>query len=968
MPSPLFLRSRPRRRPFSLTSLASLASLAALVVTAGCAARAPESGEATGAIASSSSKADATPAVRATLSTLTSTLRPRPELAARFAPTASGFAASGARFSSLAARTPSLDPKTALAPRLAVELADRADQPLRLALARDASIAATLTPLDHAAVAGALDEGRVVYRDVAPSTDAIVASGEGWAELAWVLRDAQAPARFRFRAAAAPGLRWEAEGGEGLALVDEGGRARLHVAPPIAIDARGVRREATLRLDGDAVSVALDPRGLAYPIVLDPYIGTASWVRQIVDPPRREGPAMATIGGSVILFGGQGSAGPLGDGWSFDGVRWTPQLASAAPPARAYAVAGNAAGKAVLFGGGDGKADLHDTWTFDGATWTQVTTAHTPSLLHPTAAASLGAKLYALGDDGAGGAKLWSFDGADWTQEADGLAADAAGHLSATATELVYVASSTSDTWTWKYGAGWKKVVTASGSPEYAAIGAMAAIGGAPTIVDRHLSAFRWTGSAWTKTITGDASFEWSIEGGAGGAKLHFLAAPFLGGRQELWACDGATITQVHPEDAPQVSLGQDAFAVSAARSRATYLGDPRWTWEWDGKRWSRTARPSGMGIVFGMAGRGSTAIALLFGSSTTTLDTWSWDGSAWTKLTPAHPIAHDGFMPWMATIGDAASPVPVVVSPAGDGSSTTASKWDGADWVTIGTQAARPIAFGAFAASGVLFGATGADAETVSEYRLSPTGWTTESQRAVPALKAFAVRGEVATIGARALLHTVGAATPMKEWLTTDSAWAAVAIGGLSPRRQAHLATFGATVLHFGGADEDGAPADDLHALTTTLEYGVACGGDAECSSGVCAQGVCCNRACDGAASRCDLPETLGSCTPLKAACTSPTQLKGADGTDTDCTPYLCQAGGCLQKCTTSSECAGGYICDTASQKCTQPAASDASNGGCATRGPSETEGTGGARWGLAMCALVVASAVVARRRRARS
>lgn len=153
-------------------------------------------------------------------------------------------------------------------------------------------------------------------------------------------------------------------------------------------------------------------------------------------------------------------------------------------------------------------------------------------------------------------------------------------------------------------------------------------------------------------------------------------------------------------------------------------------------------------------------------------------------------------------------------------------------------------------------------------------------------------------------------------------------------------------------------APANDLHALTTTLEYGVACGADVECSSGVCAQGVCCNRACDGTASRCDLKDTLGTCTPLTAACTSPTRLKGADGTDTDCAPYLCQAGACLQKCATSSECAGGFICDTATSHCTAPATAEDS-GGCAV---STENGTRAELW---VSALVIASAFVARRRR---
>ncbi len=45
--------------------------------------------------------------------------------------------------------------------------------------------------------------------------------------------------------------------------------------------------------------------------------------------------------------------------------------------------------------------------------------------------------------------------------------------------------------------------------------------------------------------------------------------------------------------------------------------------------------------------------------------------------------------------------------------------------------------------------------------------------------------------------------------------------------------------------------------------ELGAACGAGEECLSGLCVDGVCCDKACDGSCEACNLPDTLGTCSP---------------------------------------------------------------------------------------------------------
>lgn len=96
-----------------------------------------------------------------------------------------------------------------------------------------------------------------------------------------------------------------------------------------------------------------------------------------VAPPARTGATLVDDlhDGYLLLFGGEGASGPLGDAWRFSGGSWSPLAAvgGAVPSPRTDAAAAyDAADNLVLLFGGIGASDtaLGDTWTYSGGSWT----------------------------------------------------------------------------------------------------------------------------------------------------------------------------------------------------------------------------------------------------------------------------------------------------------------------------------------------------------------------------------------------------------------------------------------------------------------------------------------------------------------------------------------------------------------------------------------------------------------------
>ena len=73
------------------------------------------------------------------------------------------------------------------------------------------------------------------------------------------------------------------------------------------------------------------------------------------------------------------------------------------------------------------------------------------------------------------------------------------------------------------------------------------------------------------------------------------------------------------------------------------------------------------------------------------------------------------------------------------------------------------------------------------------------------------------------------------------------------------------------------------------------------QCASNLCVDSVCCNTPCAGGCDNCNIPNSVGSCTPV---------IKGSAGSPS-CAPYLCNGGAnCPSACTVNADCAPGYGC----------------------------------------------------------
>ena len=146
-------------------------------------------------------------------------------------------------------------------------------------------------------------------------------------------------------------------------------------------------------------------------------------------PSPRSGAAMAALGNEIVLFGGFGvgpgspDAQSLGDTWTFDGSTWTPHDVPS-PAARDSAMMASLAGQVVLYGGrsqSDGLDYFDDTWTWDGSTWANIGVAGPPSrsnaVLVPLNGKLLlfGGECYCGGTSGTFYADTWTWDGATWT-------------------------------------------------------------------------------------------------------------------------------------------------------------------------------------------------------------------------------------------------------------------------------------------------------------------------------------------------------------------------------------------------------------------------------------------------------------------------------------------------------------------------------------------------------------------------
>ncbi len=264
------------------------------------------------------------------------------------------------------------------------------------------------------------------------------------------------------------------------------------------------------------------------------------------------------IGPATLLFAGDGPA-LLKDTWEWSGTAWT-QRTVPGPSGRFHHAMASLGGKIVLFGGNDLAKDLDDTWEWDGATWTQKMVTG-PSARHGHTMATFGGKIVLYGGSaGSFVGDTWEWDGAAWTQKMVTGPGNRYGHtMAATSTKVVVFGGvgAFADTWEWD-GATWaKNPVAIAASPSERAFSSSASLGGKVVLFGGQHDAnnilsdtWEWDGAAWTqRTMTigpspryhhGMTTFQGNVVV-FGGSPPSGSPTPWLG---DTWQWDGASWTK----------------------------------------------------------------------------------------------------------------------------------------------------------------------------------------------------------------------------------------------------------------------------------------------------------------------------------------------------------------------------------------------------------------------------------------
>jgi hypothetical protein len=331
-------------------------------------------------------------------------------------------------------------------------------------------------------------------------------------------------------------------------------------------------------------------------------------------PAERTGAAMAydPETGQVVMFGGLGDNGSLGDTWIWNGTDWTQQLLSSGPVSRfgASMVYDAKLHGLVLFGGEPDQpistsqqSNLRATWLWKGSEWRRIDTLHTPTPNGLTGIGVLGAMAYdaATGNvvlvTSASGihfeacsAATWAFDGSDWRLE------DPASPLPASVVAVVDEPQTGH--------------VIAVLSPRSAlAPAGFATIGcAAHSFAARALpmsSTWRWTGSNWVDVSSGTEPQGSALEIASNGTSVGLdtvsgASMVVTDNNEQLWTWNGSRWTEVpgsgngpSPRTASMQSIDSEGHVVvfGGINQRANaYDFD---TWVWNGSRWQKAVGPA---------------------------------------------------------------------------------------------------------------------------------------------------------------------------------------------------------------------------------------------------------------------------------------------------------------------------------------------------------------------------------------
>ena len=203
-------------------------------------------------------------------------LRQAREVAAAHEPLANALAPGG---SILTATPEGIVPRAAATPTqwrgasLFARLSTRANEPFSVGPSDDPAERVTVHLGGAAPSQARVTDGVAVYPEAHRSTDAIVVAETDRLEVLYLLKDATAPTTWRW-AIQRPETLLPRQEGKDVVFAAPKGATRLAVrARAGAVDAAGRRHAVTVRLDGDALYIALAPEAgveVAYPMLVDP--------------------------------------------------------------------------------------------------------------------------------------------------------------------------------------------------------------------------------------------------------------------------------------------------------------------------------------------------------------------------------------------------------------------------------------------------------------------------------------------------------------------------------------------------------------------------------------------------------------------------------------------------------------------------------------------------------------------------
>jgi N-acetylneuraminic acid mutarotase len=236
-------------------------------------------------------------------------------------------------------------------------------------------------------------------------------------------------------------------------------------------------------------------------------------------PSPRFGAMAASLGGDVVLFGGDGS---VAETWAWDGTTWAQRQPSWSPPALTSSVFSVLGQSLVLFGGYDYGTIYDDVWRWDGTTWKHDDPSATPSAREAPAGAVLDGSLVIFGGENDQLLPIgdtWVYDGTSWTQKQPAHSpSPRRGAVAATCNgKLVLFGGDTlpepygdwfsvDETWVWD-GTDWTQQHPAQ-SPDARSFAAMAAAGGQVVLFGgsnfggsfgEPAGTWTWDGGSWTR-------------------------------------------------------------------------------------------------------------------------------------------------------------------------------------------------------------------------------------------------------------------------------------------------------------------------------------------------------------------------------------------------------------------------------------------------------------------------------------